>query len=112
VEETDTIVRLLAAGGRMSFTDQEGHGMSTSAVHQRVKRLEKRGVITGYGAGVDHEELGLARPPSSRSPFDRPSPTTTPRTSGTSRRSSRLVGRRGEHYILKVRVATPSASSG
>ena len=62
MEDTDrTIVRLLAADGRMSFTDLgKATGLSTSAVHQRVKRLEKRGVITGYGASVDHEELGLA----------------------------------------------------
>jgi len=62
VEDTDrTIVRLLAADGRMSFTDLgKATGLSTSAVHQRVKRLEKRGVITGYGASVSHEELGLA----------------------------------------------------
>ena len=62
MEDTDrTIVRLLAADGRMSFTDLgKATGLSTSAVHQRVKRLEKRGVITGYGASVSHEELGLA----------------------------------------------------
>jgi len=57
VEDTDReIVRLLAADGRMSFTDLgRATGLSTSAVHQRVKRLEKRGVITGYGASVSHE---------------------------------------------------------
>ena len=62
MEDTDrTIVRLLAADGRMSFTDLgRATGLSTSAVHQRVKRLEKRGLITGYGASVNHEELGLA----------------------------------------------------
>ena len=61
MEDIDrTILRLLAADGRMSFTDLgKATGLSTSAVHQRVKRLEQRGVISGYGAAVDHEELGL-----------------------------------------------------
>ena len=53
------IVSLLACDGRMSFTDLgRATGLSTSAVHQRVKRLEQRGVITGYTASVDHDQLG------------------------------------------------------
>ena len=41
------IVDLLAADGRMSYTDLgKATGLSTSAVHQRVRRLEERGVIT------------------------------------------------------------------
>ena len=61
MEDTDrTIVRLLAADGRMSFTDLgKATGLSTSAVHQRVRRLEDRGVIQGYRAVVDHNELGM-----------------------------------------------------
>ena len=49
VEDTDReFVQLLAADGRMSFTDLgKATGLSTSAVHQRVKRLEQRGLITG-----------------------------------------------------------------
>ncbi len=44
----------------MSFTDLgKATGLSTSAVHQRVKRLEQRGLILGYGATVNHDELGL-----------------------------------------------------
>ena len=54
------ILSLLVAEGRMSFTDLgKATGLSTSAVHQRVKRLEQRGLITGYGATVNHDELGL-----------------------------------------------------
>ena len=42
METTDRqILSLLAADGRMSFTDLgKATGLSTSAVHQRVKRLE------------------------------------------------------------------------
>ena len=32
--------------------------MSTSAVHQRVRRLEQRGVVKGYAAKLDHRALG------------------------------------------------------
>ena len=48
LEATDRrILELLAVDGRMSFTDLgKATGLSTSAVHQRVKRLEQRGLIT------------------------------------------------------------------
>ncbi len=113
VEETDrTIVRLLAADGRMSFTDLgKATGLSTSAVHQRVKRLEKRGVITGYGAGVDHEELGLALTAFvSITPIDPSQPDDYPeRLRDIEEIESCWSVAGDESYILKVRVATPSA---
>ena len=50
---------LLAADGRMSYTDLgKATGLSTSAVHQRVRRLEQRGVIRGYAAVVDPRRSG------------------------------------------------------
>ncbi len=60
MEDLDAqILRLLAADGRMSFTDLgKATGLSTSAVHQRVKRLEQRGVIKGYGAAIDYARSG------------------------------------------------------
>jgi Lrp/AsnC family leucine-responsive transcriptional regulator len=61
VEEIEgRIVAELAADGRLSYTDlAERVGLSVSAVHQRVRRLEQRGVIRGYAARVSHESLGL-----------------------------------------------------
>jgi Lrp/AsnC family leucine-responsive transcriptional regulator len=61
MEELDRrIVELLSQDGRMSFTDLgKATGLSTSAVHQRVRRLEERGVIQGYRAVVDHNALGM-----------------------------------------------------
>jgi DNA-directed RNA polymerase specialized sigma24 family protein len=49
MEELDRqIVQLLVKDGRMSYTDLgKATGLSTSAVHQRVRRLEQRGVIRG-----------------------------------------------------------------
>ena len=45
MEEIDRrIITLLARDGRMSFTDLAREtGLSVSAVHQRVRRLEQRG---------------------------------------------------------------------
>ncbi len=60
MESTDQkILGLLARDGRMSYTDiGRETGLSTSAAQQRVRRLEQRGVITGYRAIVNPEFLG------------------------------------------------------
>ena len=53
------ILGLLARDGRMSYTDiGRATGLSTSAAQQRVRRLEQRGIITGYRAIVDPQALG------------------------------------------------------
>ncbi|MGB0099487.1 MAG: Lrp/AsnC family transcriptional regulator [Nocardioides sp.] len=113
LEGTDRkILGLLAGDGRMSFTDLgKATGLSTSAVHQRVKRLEARGLITGYAAIVDHEQLGLPltafisiRPIDPSQPDDSPE-----RLRGITEIESCWSVAGNESYILKVRVATPSA---
>ena len=54
------ILGLLLADGRRSYTDvARDTGLSTSAAHQRVRRLEQRGAITGYRAVVDPQAVGL-----------------------------------------------------
>jgi Lrp/AsnC family transcriptional regulator, leucine-responsive regulatory protein len=54
------ILRHLLADGRMSNLDlAHGIGLSPAATHARVRRLEERGVITGYAARVDQERAGL-----------------------------------------------------
>ncbi len=60
MESTDQqILSLLARDGRMSYTDiGRETGLSTSAAQQRVRRLEQRGIITGYRAIIDPEALG------------------------------------------------------
>lgn len=53
------ILSLLMQDGRMSYTDiGRETGLSTSAAQQRVRRLEQRGIITGYKAVVDPIALG------------------------------------------------------
>ena len=112
VESTDRrILELLAADGRMSFTDLgKATGLSTSAVHQRVKRLESRGMIRGYGATIDHEQLGLPltafisiRPIDPSQPDDSPD-----RLAGIREIESCWSVAGEESYILKIRVPTPS----
>ncbi|MFT4218122.1 MAG: Lrp/AsnC family transcriptional regulator [Micropruina sp.] len=62
MESTDRqILTLLSKDGRMSYTDiGRATGLSTSAAQQRVRRLEQRGLITGYRAELSAEALGLA----------------------------------------------------
>ena len=105
------IVGLLANDGRMSYTDLgKATGLSTSAVHQRVRRLEERGVIRGYVAVVDPEavELPLTAFISIR-PIDPSAPDDAPdrlRTMSAIEACHSVAG--DESYILKVRVRTPS----
>ncbi|MBB3044773.1 MULTISPECIES: Lrp/AsnC family transcriptional regulator [Nocardioides] len=112
LEATDRkILELLAGDGRMSFTDLgKSTGLSTSAVHQRVKRLEQRGLILGYGATIDHEQLGLPltafisiRPIDPSQPDDSPE-----RLRGIGEIESCWSVAGDESYILKVRVAAPT----
>jgi Lrp/AsnC family leucine-responsive transcriptional regulator len=53
------ILDLLQRQGRMSMTELgEQIGLSTSPVAERVRRLERRGVITGYHARVSPQAVG------------------------------------------------------
>jgi Lrp/AsnC family leucine-responsive transcriptional regulator len=54
------ILEILQADGRASHSAiAEAVGLSQPSVHERVKKLEQRGVIRGYAALVDPEALGL-----------------------------------------------------
>jgi len=111
VESTDRrILELLAADGRMSFTDLgKATGLSTSAVHQRVKRLEQRGLITGYGATVNYAEIGLPLTAFiSIRPIDPSEPDDSPERLRDIHEIESCWSVAGdESYILKVRVPTP-----
>ena len=113
VEDIDRqIVDLLVRDGRTSYTDLgKATGLSTSAVHQRVRRLEQRGVIRGYAAVVDAEAVGLPltafisiRPIDPSQPDDSPD-----RLRGITEIESCWSVAGDESYILKVRVETPHA---
>lgn len=54
------ILQFLQGNGRMSMTElAERVGMSVSPVTERVRRLEREGVITGYSARLNPQALGL-----------------------------------------------------
>jgi Lrp/AsnC family leucine-responsive transcriptional regulator len=111
VEDVDrTIVTLLGADGRRSFTDLSRHtGLSVSAVHQRVRRLEERGVIRGYRAVVDVQQIGLPLTAFvSIKPIDPSAPDDAPDRLAhlTAIEACHSVAG-DESYILKVRVGSP-----
>jgi len=60
LDEIDkTLVRELVADGRATLAHlAEVTGLSVSAVQSRVRRLESRGVVTGYSARVNPEAVG------------------------------------------------------
>jgi Lrp/AsnC family leucine-responsive transcriptional regulator len=112
VEDIDrTIVAALAKDGRCSYTDlAERVGLSVSAVHQRVRRLEQRGVITGYSANVNLESVGLPltafiaiKPIDPGAPDDAPE-----RLKHLPEIESCYSVAGDEFYLLKVRVKSPS----
>ena len=111
VEDLDRrIVDLLAKDGRISFTDLgKALGMSTSAVHQRVRRLEQRGVVKGYTAKLDYTALGQQMTAFiSITPLDPAAPDDIPERLHAVPQIEECHSVAGdENYILKVRVATP-----
>jgi Lrp/AsnC family transcriptional regulator, leucine-responsive regulatory protein len=111
MEELDRqIVELLVKDGRMSYTDLgKATGLSTSAVHQRVRRLEQRGVIRGYAAVVDPGAVGLPLTAFiSVKPFDPSAPDDIADRLAEIPEIEACHSVAGdENYILKVRVATP-----
>lgn len=112
MEDLDrAIVSLLVADGRMSYTDlARSTGLSTSAVHQRVRRLEERGVIRGYAAVIDHDAVDLSLTAFiSIRPIDPSAPDDAPERLRQMPEIEACHSVAGEEsYILKVRVRTPS----
>src|SRR5262245_45391438 len=95
----------------MSFTDLARQtGLSVSATHQRVRRLERRGLIRGYAAVVDPADAGLPLTAFiSIKPFDPAAPDDAPERLahlGAIEACHSVAG--DENYILKVRVGSPA----
>jgi Lrp/AsnC family leucine-responsive transcriptional regulator len=112
-DDTDRIiVRTLAADGRTSYTDlARAAGLSVSAVHQRVRRLESRGVLRGYTVQLDAEALGLPL-----TAFVSVRPVSPDGGGDTPRKLAHLTAVEACHsvagedtYLLKVRVASTRA---
>ena len=115
MEEIDRkIVSLLTRNGRMSFTELARQaGLSVSAVHQRVRRLEQDGVIKGYVAVFDPDDVGLPLTAFvSIKPFDAAAPDDLPQRLEHLAAIEACHSVAGdENYILKVRVTSPVATA-
>ncbi len=105
------LLRLLSADGRRSYTDLAREtGLSTSAAHQRVRRLEQRGVLRGYVARVDPVAAGLPLTAFvSITPIDPAAPDDAPDRLAHLTAVEACHSVAGEEsWILKVRVGGPS----
>lgn len=111
LDEIDArILALLGADGRMSYADLAREtGLSTSAVHQRVRRLEQRGVITGYRAMIDSRAIGLPLTALiDLTPLDPSAPDDIPqRVEGFAEIESCWSVAGSASYVVKVRVSEP-----
>lgn len=112
MEDLDArIVRLLEQDGRLSYTDLgKETGLSTSAVHHRVRRLEERGVILGYRAVVNHQAMGQPLTALiSVTPVDPAAPDDVPDRLRDLPQITSCYSVAGEdNYVLKVRVGGPT----
>jgi Lrp/AsnC family leucine-responsive transcriptional regulator len=102
------ILQALQEDARGTFADiGRRAGLSTSSVHERVKKLEQAGVIRGYRAVVDPEALGLfVTALVSVTPLDPTAPDDVPervRELPEIEACHSVAGQ--ESYILKVRCA-------
>ena len=104
------IVQVMAEEGRISFADLGRRvGLSTSAVHQRVKRLEEREIITGYRAVVDYTKVGLPLTAlMSVTPFDPAADDDVPERLNDIQEIVACWSVAGdENYVLLIRVGRP-----
>jgi Lrp/AsnC family leucine-responsive transcriptional regulator len=103
------ILRALQDDARGTFSDIGSKaGLSTSSVHQRVKKLEQAGVIRGYRAVIDPQALGLfVTALISVTPLDPTQPDDVPERVQELPEVEACHSVAGEEsYILKVRTRT------
>ena len=113
LDEIDTLlVHELVDDGRATLsTLAQRAGLSVSAVQTRVRRLESRGVIRGYGARIDPAALGDELSAFvAITPFDPAGPDDAPeRLAGIPEIRACHSGAGDESFVLLVRVASPRA---
>jgi Lrp/AsnC family transcriptional regulator, leucine-responsive regulatory protein len=103
------ILAALQEDARATYTDiAQRVGLSASAVHDRVRKLERSGVIRGYRAVVDPEAVGLfVTALVAATPFDPGQPDDLPDRVADFPEVEDCLSVAGEaNYILKVRVRT------
>jgi Lrp/AsnC family leucine-responsive transcriptional regulator len=111
LDEIDRIlVRELVADGRATLAHlAAAAGLSVSAVQSRVRRLESRGVVTGYSARIDPEALGyLLSAFVAITPLDPSQPDDAPARLEHIEAIESCHSVAGEEsYVLLVRVGSP-----
>lgn len=103
------IVAALQQDARATYADVAARvGLSASAVHDRVRKLEQQGVIRGYSAVVDPEALGLSVTALiAASPLDPRQPDDLPDRVAEFPEVEDCFSVAGEaNYVLKVRTHT------
>src|SRR3954453_6340715 len=106
------LLAALARDGGASYPEPARRGgLSVSAVPQRVRRLEQRGLIKGYHAKLDAKTLDLPLTAFvSITPIDVAQPDDAPaRLAHLAAIEACHSVAGAESYILKVRVASPDA---
>jgi Lrp/AsnC family leucine-responsive transcriptional regulator len=113
LDEVDRLlVRELVADGRATLAHLAATaGLSVSAVQSRVRRLESRGIVTGYTARIDPEALGhMLSAFVAITPLDPSQPDDAPaRLQHIDAIQSCHSVAGEESYMLLVRVASPRA---
>jgi Lrp/AsnC family transcriptional regulator, leucine-responsive regulatory protein len=103
------IISALQSDARATYADVAARvGLSTSAVHERVRKLEQMGTIRGYKAVIDPEALGLfVTALISAVPLDPTQPDDLPERVAEFPEVEDCYSVAGEtNYILKVRTRT------
>jgi Lrp/AsnC family leucine-responsive transcriptional regulator len=115
LDRTDRkILALLQEDGRMATVElAERIGLSPTATTERVKRLTRDGLITGYGARLDAALLGRSFLVFVEVLLDKTTPDVFDRFADQVRRTRDVVECHmvagGFDYLLKVRVADMAA---
>lgn len=104
------ILRLLAEDSERSLQDMAAElEIPTSTLHQKIKRLETKGLILGYQAKLDLRKAGLAMTSFvSLTPIDPAAPDDIPQKLETVEEIEGCWSVAGEEsYIIKVHVREP-----
>jgi len=116
LDEIDRVLaRELVADGRATLAHLAATaGLSVSAVQSRVRRLESRGVITGYAARIDPEAVGsMLSAFVAITPLDPSQPDDAPARLQHIREIEACYSVAGEEsYVLMVHVETARALEG
>lgn len=109
------ILSLLAEESERSLQDMAARlSIPTSTLHQRIKRLESRGLITGYRAKLDLRKIGLSTTSFIfLSPIDPSAPDDVPNQLKPIAEIEGCWSVAGPHsYLVKVNVSEPEDLEG